>query len=577
MASVEQLQHWLKAAGEKALAGDQQAQQQVEELLNRLRVARETEADAPPKLDMDEIRRQQYAAQLKMADEMPWHEQMLVGTGKAFTDIGRGGQALWEKTKGRFGELDEERMAELRADEEEAARLYAPLQEAAPVATFAGEMLPYLATAPIGGGGLTAAALRGGQGAMKKLAAGAGIEGLIGGTQAALGSPIDDQGEAFGWGATISAGIPILGNALRHMGNRAVDAYQLAKQADVDRIPLSPGQRLGSEGLTKLEENVAKIPGMGSAFRGIDDAQQKGINRLALESIGETGEELSGGVLREARENIGKRFEDAIGRNEAFNYDTKFKKLLRDVKTEWKGSVGKGAGTDVPLKAADDILQKIKDSRGMLSARRYQEISSDLSDLLDSGIRGKEKRMVRKIKTGLDDMMERNLGGEKLTKFREARKQWRNLNDIKNSLDEVDLESGNISPLKLYNRLRRKDPERLGTAMDPLTRAARFGKRLKPLVPNPGSAAALMVPASIGGAYTLGGGDPVQALQAAGLGMAAPWLYRGGMRGMAPAMQRGMQSAPVRQMAPQALTGTPGQLLRSGMMQGVVPGLLDDQ
>lgn len=217
----------------------------------------------------------------------------------------------------------------------------------------------------------------------------------------------------------------------------------------------------------------------------------------------------------------------------------------------------------------------------MISARKYQEISSDLGDLLNSAnVTNKEKRLIRRMKGGLDDMMERQLGDvgkDKLRKFRKAREQWAALETLKKSMGDVDIATGNVSPLTLRNQMKRKDIERLGTKSDPLTRAARFGQRVKPLVPNPGSAAALMLPTALGGAYTLGGGDPMTALGTAGGLMAAPWAYRGIGRAAIPAMQRAAGSQAVQQAAPAMLTGTPGQLLRQGMVGGIVPGLLDDQ
>lgn len=83
----------------------------------------------------------------EQAEAMPWHEVALVGAGKTFTDIGRGAQNLWYGLTG-----DEQAQEELRQRAEEEERLYDPLRRTRRGATFAGEMLPYLATAPLGGG-----------------------------------------------------------------------------------------------------------------------------------------------------------------------------------------------------------------------------------------------------------------------------------------------------------------------------------------------------------------------------------------------------------------------------------------
>lgn len=564
MATLDELYNWMEQADRAGETED------AKELWGAIQQKKRQEKIERLTAEEQEKQRARFQQEL---EDMPWYQKTAIGAGKTFTDIGRGAQGLYAKA---FD--DEELLAQLKGEEAEHQQLYSHIKEAAPVATFAGEMLPYLATAPIGGGGLTAQGLRlGGKEGLKMMAKGAGIEGLIGGTEAMLAAPLDQQGEAFGTGGILSAAIPFVGAGLRKLGTQAHDAYRMAKQADIDQVPLSPGQRLGSEELTRMEEMVSRIPGVGGAFRSIDEGQQKAVNRLALESMGETGEEITGDALEAARKNIGRRFEDAIGANQAFNYDTKFKKLLRDTKQNWTGTVGKGASaTDAPIKVVNDILDRIRASRGMLSARKYQDLSSDLSDLLDSGLRGKEKRLIRQIKDGLDDMMERQLGGDKLAKFREARSQWSNYNMVKKALGDVDEAAGNISALKLKNRMKNVAPERLGKGQDPLARAARFGQRYKPLVPNPGSAAAMIPFAAGAGLTAMGGGDPYQMAAGGALATAAPWLYRGGGGALARAYQRGAGSAPVRQMAPQALTGSPGQLLRQGMVGGIVPGLLDD-
>ena len=77
--------------------------------------------------------------------EMPGAgESMLIGAGKTLTDIGRGAQKLY------YGATDNEQaLAELKAKAAEEQGWYDQLSQENPWSTMAGEMLPYLATAPL--------------------------------------------------------------------------------------------------------------------------------------------------------------------------------------------------------------------------------------------------------------------------------------------------------------------------------------------------------------------------------------------------------------------------------------------
>jgi hypothetical protein len=462
-------------------------------------------------------------------------EAALIGAGKTFTDIGRA-------IPGLLGADVDTRQAE----QEQA--LYDPLREAAPTATMLGEMAPYLATAPIGGSagaaGATARGLAGlagkaGLQGAQRFATGAGSQALLGtgrglagrvGEQAAIGTglgavsaPPGQAGTGAGLGGAIGGAFPLLGRGAGALAGRARGAVQAAREAGKAGVPLTLGQRIGSNLITKLEEVYSRVPGLGSAFEGVKKGQQRAINRMAAESVGETADEVTSEVLGRAATRIGNDFDEVIA-GDPFQFTRGFMQTARELRRTMADELYEAPFTTRQL---NKILVRAK-AGGLMTANEYKKLNTRVGKKLAGQLDSDERDALMLFKDALDDMIGQQMSPSRLQRWNQARDQWRNLR----TLEKVtDVEAGIVSGPKLANVLQKKSPRTFGTATDPLSRAGQYGRRLRPEVPNPGSGSAIIpwlgAGALASGAFAGEQGDPLGQLGRYGLtAMAAPWAYR---------------------------------------------------
>ncbi len=481
----------------------------------------------------------------------------LIGAGKTFTDIGRGAQGIYYGLTG-----DEERVAELKAEEAEAERLYDPLRREQRGATFVGEMLPYLATAPLGGtAGATAAAARGGAGAGRALGMYAGEQAALGALQGGLGAPVGEAGTGALIGGALGGALPFAGRGAANLADRGRGAIARAGEMTAAGVPLTPGQRLGSNLLTRLEEVYSRVPGLGSAFESVGRGQQRAVNRMAAESIGETAEEISGDVLARAGERIGRQFDEIIAEKPLYQFGRGFLKTARRLN---RTIVDDELDAPVARKLTQRLVNRAK-AGGGFPAKEYQKINTRIGKKLKSlTIDPDEREALVTLKEALDDMVEAQMPRSRLEALQQARGQWRNLRDLEKVTDTV---SGNVSGAKLANRLERLRGPRALAGDTPISQAGRIGRELRPLVPNSGTPTGMLP--FLGAGALMGTEDYGGA--GAGLGMAAlaPWLYRGAGRALATPLQRGATTGL------QALSQPAAINVGRSLGAGLAPGLLD--
>ncbi len=412
--------------------------------------------------------------------------------------------------------------------------------------------------AELGGGLLT-----GGMGGGRALAGTAGRQmlGRAAATGAALGgasgagySQADTMGglakdTALGAAVGGAAGfaLPAAGQGLNAIGRRT------ASMADDLGMRLTPGHRYNSPTLQKVEASLESFPLTAPAFTKMRDTNQKALNRAAAEAIGATGDDLSGDVLGAAKARIGAAF-NSLTQGRQIPVDPQFSSEISAIRQQLASPLKSAKKGNKFLDALDEIT-----SFGTITDKAYQDISSEIADeLMSKGTKGVSKAALRTAKEKIDDLFERSMGPDELAAFRKAREQWRNLMNVSKATDSA---TGNVSGLKLANRLATKDEHGYvyGNNKSPLYQAARASKQYKDIVGDSGTASRMFMPMAINALSGAGGGallgqDPL-AGAAIGLlgGPALARMYLAGGRPLSGALLAGRAG-----VAPSALSGLLG-------------------
>lgn len=418
---------------------------------------------------------------------------------------------------------------------------YAGYQAENPKVSLAAELAGGLMTGAAGGGramaGTAGRQMLGraaASGAAIGAASGAGyseadtIRGLLGDT--ALGGAV---------GGAAGIAFPAAGQVIGKIGQKT------ASIADDLGMRLTPGHRYDSPMLKKIEASMESFAPTSPGFSAVRKYNQQAINRAAAEAIGESGDSLGGDVLGMAHARIGDEFK-RLTQGQTIPIDQSFIDELQAIRQS----------IDTPLKGAKkanrvlDAVEKIIAS-GAIDDKAYQDISSEVADdMMSKSTKGISKSALSKLKESLDNAYERALGSDDLAAFRKARSQWRNLANIVESRSVN--ESGDVSGLKLANRLASKDKYGYvyGHNKTPLYQAARAAQQYKDIVGNSGTAERLLVPmaanallGAAGGATT--GTDPITGA-AVGLlaGPALSRMYVAGGRPISGAMLNRIGASP---------------------------------
>jgi len=362
-------------------------------------------------------------------------EAGLVGAGKTLSDIGAGAQKLYYGLTG-----NEQALGDLENQQQIEQEYYNKLASERPYSTLAGEVAPYLATAPLSGGLITQAGI------------GAAGEGLRYGS---------DQASQAGSGALWSMGgygvgriAPRVVGTIRGIAqsNRAAlkalpkAQQRLIERADDLNIGLTPGQRLGSKPLQQLEASAEAMPFTSGLTEEMGKVNQSTLNKLAAEAIGETADDISGDVLARAADRIGGVYDNIAADVKAINLGkTKLANMFDDMGTEAEQRIVNyvkkfpelESGT-ITGKTFNALRQRTgKDIRSAFSAGNGQ-LAEDLIEfqkIMDKAlIKAKPKAAAE---------------------LSEAGKQWRVLKALESgrAVDEL----GNVKPASLSGALRRID------------------------------------------------------------------------------------------------------------------------
>jgi hypothetical protein len=309
---------------------------------------------------------------------------------------------------------------------------YEPLTTAGEYAQTVGEFLPGAA-----GGGAKAL------GSM----VGAGLASEAAG-QATEGTALEPYARVAAGVAVPTAGAALAKRIISPFGGvPSAERMKMAKVLDDAGVPITAGQRTGSEALRRIEGRSA-IAGR------VSDAQGEAFTKAALKTIGETADRATPEVLERATKRIGAVFDDAVSGVEikptpqALTQSSKILQSYRQMKpkaeaapmfTDINKALVQSFRTGNPIDAAN--------------AKSWRSTLSKLTKSPDTATREAAIDMLDLVDDAFSDALRAAGKGELVKKLGEARGQYRNLLAVEAAASRAGegVAEGILSPSQLRN------------------------------------------------------------------------------------------------------------------------------
>lgn len=398
--------------------------------------------------------------------------------------------------------------------------LYKPQTTAGKFARTAGEFLP---SSLLGPGSLASRVLTGG-------AAAVGSEGAGQATEGTSFEPYARIAGAFAGGALPSAAA----RAISPMP--AQQARQpFVQTLEAEGVPLTAGQRGGSEALRYAESALGNAPGSGGRAARVMEAQGEAFTAAALRRAGVNANRATPDVIDGAFTRIGQQFDNLAARN-AIQGDRALGNALATVEREYQSVVNPSQRVPVISDTIRDIGEAIAANGGILQGPAYQALRSRLDRLQRGSSDNQLSEALRGIRSALDNAMERTIfrtNPNDLGAWRGARNQYRNMLVIEKAATGAgeNAAQGLISPAQLRNAVAQQGRRAYARGQGDFADLARAGEAVMKPLPQSGTQPRALVTAlpmmAGGGIGSMFGGPAGASLGAVAghvAGMAAPGL-----------------------------------------------------
>lgn len=479
--------------------------------------------------------------QISTKPEMGGLEAFGRGALQSVKDIGYGAQQLGAELGEKAGVVSPETVSKLRQEEtarraENEAFMSTGAGKAGYLAGSIGSMLiPGAALGRVPG--LAGAAARG-LSAPRTFAGAAAGGGLLGAT-----APLED-GESRVTSAATGAIGGLVGQGISRGVGRVLQpttskpspqAAKAIERLKAQGIPVDLAEEAGSENLRAVRRFLTDNPISAAGMKKAEEARQAAFNRAALKTIGEKGEAAIPEVIQGAHERIGGVM-GSIANKHNIKVDEKMLNDLLSVESTARKTVSGDAFAPI-RNQLDDIFKKIQ-SGDAINGEAYQNIRTDAANLAKNN--PMLTPIARQLREAIDSALERSVGKADADALRTARKQYRNLMRIEDSIGTTEL--GDISIPKLAAATSRKAERsaalrNIGDAE--LARLARSANTMRESFPQSGTApraalqyyGAAIAPAALSGAYDIAdtgeiSGTTQAAIAAGALGIGGPMALR---------------------------------------------------
>jgi hypothetical protein len=293
-------------------------------------------------------------------------------------------------------------------------------------------------------------------------------------------------------------------------------------------VPLTAGQRTGSNALRYAESEIG-----GSKAAKMADTQAEAFTNAAMQKAGGAGRATSDNMSK-LKDQLGAQFNDLSANNtlkvdrgiladmNAANVD--YMKVLPSEQKKIFGNLG------------DDIVQKFKDGKGVMSGEVYQTTRSRLTRMANSyKVNDPEfSNAIRGLRDALDNGMDRSIRPEDASKWALLRQRYGNLKTLEKAAvgGGEDSAMGLISPAQLRVAAASGNRGAYARGQGDFADLAKAGQAVMSKLPNSGTASrinarslGMFAPTVIGAGY---GGAQGGDIKSAMLGAAAGYgLQRG--------------------------------------------------
>lgn len=390
----------------------------------------------------------------EIGDETPGAlETVAIGAGRTLDRAAKGLEQAFHTATGNQAEL-----ARMKAEEDEATRLYGKLAEKRPVATFLGEAAPMLAI-PAAGTLRAAAATSALPGLLEY---GTTEEKLLRGGMGAAGGAL-----GYGLGKAI-------GTAASPAAKPSGEVERLAGVMQAESVPLNVAQRTQSPTAQKAASALKSIPWTSGKEAAREAERQIAFNRAILRKIGENAKAATPDVLAEADARIGGTIQ-SIAEQVSLKVDDKM--LDGMAKLEREHAKRLTADQWKPLASYfDDLLG----TGGTISGETYQLTRSKLGRVAFKTENPDIEQAAKGLQRILDDAFDRQAPATLVDKMHTARKQWRGLSQITESIEKGRSQTGDIPARQLYAAVQRGSPDFAKGGGGELADLSRAGRHFLP-------------------------------------------------------------------------------------------------
>lgn len=345
---------------------------------------------------------------------------------------------------------------------------------------------------------------------------------------AAYGAGSADDDNRLG-GALVGGGLgAVMGAAAPAVGALARRAITPAPSSDAQRaaarmmagegVTLTAGQRTGNKGMQYLESELGR-----GAAENLMEQQAEEFTGAVLRRIGVEANRATPEVVEGAYRQIGQQF-DNLAQLTNTPFDETLQNNLLGVVVDYVDNAGTPAR--VVENQANRIAQLAQQNGGRLTGAAYQEMRSTLGRL-SKRAEPTTQAALRDLQEALDDAVERNLDGQTLQAWRDARRAYQNYLVVEKAVTSAGEKaaSGLITPAQLRTAAVNQNRRAFAFGSSDYANLARAGIQTMTPLPQSGTAPRLA-------AQTMGS-LPAILGAAAGSPAGIPGAIAGGIAGAA--------------------------------------------
>lgn len=283
-------------------------------------------------------------------------------------------------------------------------------------------------------------------------------------------------------GNAIGRGISSLFKPVPRLPSETRDAA--VKTAESLGMKLTPGDKTQSLALQQIEAVLSRTPGGAGIFDRAKDLNQKALNKIAAQTIGENADELSAPVIAKAADRINKTFNELSAKSNVTLTDS-FNGLIQKLKNT-NDALGPFRNPQV-----DNLIEKSAALAQMkqIPGNVYQTIRSELTSSADDAFRSGNSgagRALKDIRNALDDAAKNGLSKADQELWDTVRKQYAHLNTlVKGNV----VSKGNVNPALVKNEMIKFNNKlyKSGKNESPLAAIGNVAENFKQMVPNSGT------------------------------------------------------------------------------------------